>query len=278
METIRNYLETMFAKMPDNEETRRAKQELLSMMEDKYNELIASGMPENEVIGTIITEFGSLDEIAEAMDLNRNEIVDTAYVEYSEPAKDAAYTEDAQHGRRIITMNEASEYVMDYSFSRFLLGLGVFFCILAPAGPIIGSGFAEFFGKNVIGNLFESLGVGSLFLSVALGVGLIILSSSKTKEWSFLKKGKCAIDSATEQFIRAERSQGAASRSMMLSLGIILCIVSVVPVSMFGILSISRFLTDGVGPSMIFLLTGLGVFFILNSSRKDDAYKKLLSL
>ncbi len=278
METIRNYLETMFAKMPDNEETRRAKQELLSMMEDKYNELKDSGMPENEVIGTIITEFGSLDEIAEAMELNKNEIVDTAYVEYSEQAGETAYADNKAYGKRLITMNEASEYVMDYSFSRFLLGLGVFFCILAPAGPIIGSGFAGFFGKNVIGNLFESIGVASLFLSVALGVGLIILSSSKTKEWSFLKKGKCAIDSATEQYLRAERSQCSGSKSMMLALGIILCIVSVVPVTMFGVLSISRFLTDGVGPSMIFVFVGLGVFFILNSSRKDEAYKKLLSL
>ncbi len=275
METIRNYLETMFAKMPDNEETRRAKRELLSMMEDKYNELIASGMPENEVIGTIITEFGSLDEIAEAMDLNRNEIVDVAYADYAE------YTDGNEayvSGKRIITINEASEYVMDYAFGRFLLGLGVFFCILAPAGPIIGSGFGEFFGKNVIGNLFESLGVGFLFLSVALGVGLIILSSSKTKAWSFIKKGKCVVDAATAQILSAERSQCAGSRSAMLALGIILCIVSVVPVSMFGILSISRFLTDGIGPSLIFVLTGIGVFFILNASRKEDAYKTLLSL
>ena len=36
METIRNYLETMFANLPDNAEVRRAKNELWQMMEDKY--------------------------------------------------------------------------------------------------------------------------------------------------------------------------------------------------------------------------------------------------
>ena len=59
METIKNYLETMFANLPDTEETRRAKMELLSMMEDKYNELKAQGMAENAIVGTIITEFGN---------------------------------------------------------------------------------------------------------------------------------------------------------------------------------------------------------------------------
>ena len=44
METIRNYLETMFANMPNTPEVRRAKDELLQMMEDKYNELII-GLP-----------------------------------------------------------------------------------------------------------------------------------------------------------------------------------------------------------------------------------------
>jgi hypothetical protein len=269
METIRNYLNTMFANMPDTEETRRAKSELLSMMEDKYNELIASGMPKNEVIGTIITEFGSLDEIAQAMDLNKNEIVDTAYVEYQEalPA-----------GKRVITINEASDFVMDHAFSRFLLGMGVFFCIVSPAGPIIGAAFGNLFGWSALGKLFDGLGVAFLFLSVALGVGLIILSSAKNKEWKFLKKGKCILDRETEEFIRNEKITNSTSKSMMLALGIILCIVSVVPVSLFGTIAISNFLSAGLGPSLIFVLTGAGVFLILNASRKVDACERLLAL
>ena len=42
METIKSYLETMFANMPNTPEVLRAKQELWGMMEDKYNEREAS--------------------------------------------------------------------------------------------------------------------------------------------------------------------------------------------------------------------------------------------
>ena len=39
MNTIRNYLNNMFLGLPNTEEVIRAKNELLAMMENKYNEL-----------------------------------------------------------------------------------------------------------------------------------------------------------------------------------------------------------------------------------------------
>ena len=67
METIRNYLETMFMQLPNTREVKQAKRELSQMMEDKYNELISEGSSENEAVGTVISEFGNLDELSEAL-------------------------------------------------------------------------------------------------------------------------------------------------------------------------------------------------------------------
>ncbi len=194
METIKNYLETMFANIPDTEESRRAKAELLSMMEDKYNELTESGMPKNEVIGTIITEFGNLDEITDTLELNRNDVVHEAYEEskgFSLSKPQRAEVIDTPVNKRLITLEEANAYVTDKTYSRFALGLGVFLCILAPAGPVLGSGFYEIFGSNFISNFFEGIGVTFMFLAVALGVGLIIMSGARRKEWKVLGKATC---------------------------------------------------------------------------------------
>jgi hypothetical protein len=65
METIRNYLNAMFAGLPDTLEVRRAYEELAAMMEDKYTELIGEGCSENEAVGTVISEFGNLEELAQ---------------------------------------------------------------------------------------------------------------------------------------------------------------------------------------------------------------------
>ena len=78
METIKSYLETMFANMPDTPEVIRAKSELFGMMEDKYNELISEGKSENEAVGTVISEFGNLDELADTLGLNANSHEDSS--------------------------------------------------------------------------------------------------------------------------------------------------------------------------------------------------------
>ena len=75
METIKSYLETMFANMPNTPEVLRAKQELWGMMEDKYNELISEGLSENEAVGTVISEFGNLDELSKHSDLTDNSTI-----------------------------------------------------------------------------------------------------------------------------------------------------------------------------------------------------------
>ena len=55
MDTIKSYLETMFANLPATAEVLKAKDELWGMMEDKYNELISEGKSENAVSYTHLT-------------------------------------------------------------------------------------------------------------------------------------------------------------------------------------------------------------------------------
>ena len=93
MEVIRSYLETMFANLPNTSEVLRAKNELWQMMEDKYNELVADGKSDNEAVGTVIAEFGNLDEISEDLGI-RNVVSGTQDI-----------------NRRKVTMEEIKQYL-----------------------------------------------------------------------------------------------------------------------------------------------------------------------
>ena len=119
MEAIRNYLETMFANLPNTPEVLRAKNELWQMMEDKYNELIADGKSDNEAVGTVIAEFGNLNEISE--DLGIRNVV--------------SGTQDIT--RRQVTMEEVKKYLHESSNYAFKISLGVFLCISSPIGTIL---------------------------------------------------------------------------------------------------------------------------------------------
>ena len=94
METIRNYLDSMFRGLPDTTETRRAKAELLAMMEDKYQELKAEGKTENEAIGTVIAEFGNMEEL-------KDNLGDAAVLQ----------PETVSEERRTVSLGEAEDFL-----------------------------------------------------------------------------------------------------------------------------------------------------------------------
>lgn len=71
METIKNYLDALFLKLPDTYEVRSAKKDLLALSEDKYEELMREGMAEHEAVGRVISDFGNLDEIAADLGLEK---------------------------------------------------------------------------------------------------------------------------------------------------------------------------------------------------------------
>lgn len=145
METIKSYLETMFANMPNTPEVLRAKQELWGMMEDKYNELISEGLSENEAVGTVISEFGNLDELSETLGLNRQQ--------YNTPSDN----------RSCLSIEEIKKYIRAYNVKSILIAIGVFLCIISPIFPIIG---------DMIGFTFiENIMVAVMLAVIAIAVG-----------------------------------------------------------------------------------------------------------
>ena len=256
MDTIKKYLESMFEHLPKTLEVMRAKDELYSMMEDKYNELISEGKKENEAIGIVISEFGNLDELAEGLGLNK--VLDNI----------------VSSDRRYVSRQEADDYVDAAVSRRFMLSLGILLCILSPAGPILLDSVASATGLE----FFTGIGVAFMFLCAAIGVGFIVFSSYMTKSWSFLRKQPCYIDDETIDYLKTEKEESQTASGMILAVGIMRCIVSVIPVIALNTALDIPIISDGVGPSMLFTLVAVGVFLIVFSSGRNKAYKKLLSL
>src|SRR5690606_1042606 len=65
LNTIRTYIDGLFAELPDSPDVNRAHADLVRMSEDKYHELRDEGLTDNEATGRVITEFGNLDDLAD---------------------------------------------------------------------------------------------------------------------------------------------------------------------------------------------------------------------
>ena len=132
METIRNYLETMFLKLPNTPEVYKAKNELWQMMEDKYTELKEEGKSENEAVGIVISEFGNLDELA-------NDLGISQFVE-SQPMPQG----------KTLSLDQAKSYLADAGKSAYRTSLGVMLCVLSVCGRSFSMLLLHFIRKKKI--------------------------------------------------------------------------------------------------------------------------------
>ena len=70
MRQIDDYVEAMFAVLPKDKEVEETKQRILEHMYEKFEAMQAEGMNENEALGAVISEFGSIDEMKHTFGLS----------------------------------------------------------------------------------------------------------------------------------------------------------------------------------------------------------------
>lgn len=260
METIKNYLESMFMSLPNTPEIYKAKDELWQMMEDKYTELKAEGKTENEAVGIVISEFGNLDEIAK--DLGIDNVV--------------GKKPDLE--KKLFNIDMAKDYISSYSHRACFLSLGVMLCILSICFPIFGEGLCSV--SPLYTDALEAVSICLMFVSVAVGVALIIYSNISVSRWNFLKYEPYITDMATTGYINERHTAYKQAYAVSLVIGVALCIISVTPVIIIDALpsTTDSDFADCLSCCLLFIFVAIGVFLIVNSSLNMGIYKRLLSL
>lgn len=255
METIKNYLESMFLGLPNTPEVQKAKFELGNMMEDKYAELINEGKTNNEAIGIVISEFGNLEELSFDLGIDN-------FMREGNP----------EVGRQI-TLSEAKDYLREKGNQSMMIAVGVMLCIMSVIGPIMTSSFF-----NPIG---DSVGVAIMFIMIAAAVGLFVLSGIYINKWEYFKKETCHTDFETTSYVHEKNEEFRVTYGLMLTIGIILCVLSFIPVIILdnvGVFYKQSILFSNLGATSLFVMVGIGVFLIVAAGVKKSGYTNLLNI
>lgn len=294
MEAIREYLNNLFMSLPETPEVLRAKAELLEMMEDKFDELVNEGKTEKEAIGTVISEFGNLEELAQELGIDSymkrmpdgektgtTDASDHTGTENETKTENAAGTENetgtnraagAEKKRAVYCWNfdEARDYI-SYAWKHGMyIAVGVMLCIWAPFMDSVISSMAQAGYMSAL--LSEMLGTGALFLFVAVAVGLFCAASGIKKGYGKLSRYCVLLDEKAGRYIGQKQQKDAQTRLTMRVVGIVCCIVSVVPssVSYFR----NPFLQEIMDSSVLFI-AGVGVLLLVLSASVGNRYAEL---
>lgn len=260
METIRIYLENMFINLPGTPQVYKAKEELLSMMEDKYLELKAEGKTENEAIGIVISEFGNLEEIAS--DLGLDKIINN----------------ENTNSALKLTLEEVKSYLSDYARHAMLISVGVMLCILSVCGPIFTDAYVS--AENVNDNFFDFdvIGASVLFVFVAIAVGCFVFSSISIGKWKKLEKNQYMIDFSTSEYVNNIWEKEKLGYAFKMTLGVVLCVLSVVPSIIASAVSYDYGVLDDISGGLLFIFVAIGVCLIVQANIRRGSLNRMLNL
>lgn len=306
MEVILSYLENMFLNMPQTPEVVRAKEELASMMEDKYNELLAEGKKENEAVGIVISEFGDLEELSEELGLKKgnqnmgagfagagDQRGNTAYGTagsregsighggFGDQRESTAYEAAGSYGGsmyygsapRIVSRQEAQEYIELSGKTSKRIAVGVMLCIYSPIFLLLCGGISDGL-KELSDAQIVCFGVVPLFLLIAIAVAIFIYNGMKMDQFEYLKKEVIWIDERLDRELAERAEKGKPEATLKIIIGVVLCIFSVIPF-LIGASLTDNDMIHAFTCSIMMLLIGIAVALFIVGANEMECIKVL---
>ncbi len=255
MDTIKSYLENIFASLPKTDAVLKAKSELLAMMEEKYRALKNEGKTDYEAVGAVISEFGNIDEIINNLGVKRRE---------------------NNSNLPLLKEEEINAYISTNRSGGLLIGLGVFLIITGVGLMVLlaGMGEAGLFSSGKINDAGGVIGLIIMFLFIAIGVGLFIFSGIQMERYKYLEKGFVLPDHLREDIGRKYDKQ-TLSFTAAIIIGVGLCILSPVPVLLTVVFP---GLASHVAVALLLLIIAIAVFIFIKAGTAREAYQRLLQI
>ena len=257
METIRTYLNNMFAQWENTPRMRQIKEDLMANMEDKYLELKNAGKTENEAIGIVISEFGNIDELLHELELSQNDGV--------------------QESLPVVTMAQAQEYM---DFKKWLgkwVSLGVFLCLMAVSSLILVSTLVE--EGIILSSFSEQLrdvaGLFPFFLLLAMAVGIFIYSGSKEEKYKYLKKDFYLEPQARNMVLEKVQAYAPALNASI-TVGVILCLLSPLALILISSLGTNEEIMGAIGVNVLLLMIAVASVIFINFGSPKESHNVLL--
>jgi len=285
MEAIKLYLDSVFAAVPNTAEVQRLKTEMLANMEEKYSELKASGVSENEAIGSVISDFGNVEELfAEMGNVPAGRTVN---VESESTTTDSAVIYP------LLTRAQIDTFLDTYKRSARGISLGIFLIFVGVVQIILAGTFfsAESTlvqeGSNITVTIPDAASIGTLsvalfFLFLIPAVALIIHHGMNLSNFDDIDEGRFRLDAGQRALLKvpANDLQGRDSRRVVT--GVTMILVGVVAVVLSGS---AQMIFDNATPqayigtlalSLFLLAAGIAVRIFIVHFMERSAYDKLL--
>jgi hypothetical protein len=175
-------------------------------------------------------------------------------------------------------MEEANDFLVHNEKAATMVSTGVMLCILSPILMIVLGGLAE---AGAIGISEDTAGIGGLIIlliMVAIAVAMFLMMGIRGNAYEYLDK--CDIDTeyGVSGMVKERKAAYAGTHGRFLIIGIMLCVISAIPMLCLTLLGELRSMTAlaAAGVGLLLAMIAAGVKLIVLTCMRNDGFDKLL--
>lgn len=167
-----------------------------------------------------------------------------------------------------VSMEEANQYLDMKSRGSRIVGNATSLCILSPV-PLI-----------VLGTMTEDhtlVGFGLVFLLmlVAIAVYLFVNYGLHESHMQHLEKESFETEYGVSGMVRERREQYEPTFTRNIAIGVVLCILSVIPTIMAGVMEVEDYMS-GISVGLLLIIVSIGVNILIRAGMIKSSYDTLL--
>ena len=179
---------------------------------------------------------------------------------------------------RNVSMEEAVSFLKYNETASRWISTGVMICILSPVLLILLGGLAEAGFIPMEERIAELGGTAILLIMIAAAVGTFIREGMRGKKYEYLEKVDIETEYGVNGMVKERRDAYAETHSRRLIIGVMLCIISAVP--LLGAEAVHYSNNTDIFPilcvALLLVMCAVGVKLIVLTCTRQGGYDRLL--
>lgn len=178
---------------------------------------------------------------------------------------------------RVVSLEEANEFLEMRAKSAAPIALGVLLCVLSSAPLVVLASWSEASNAPLSEDAASGLGVSVILLAVAVAVAIFLYNGIKLKHFEYLKTERIETAYGITGMVNERKARFRDTYTKSVIVAVVLFILSAVPLLMVSLfVPESNSLAQGLTIAVLLVLVGIGAYLLVRVGIIWGSYNLLL--
>ncbi|HHV41617.1 MAG TPA: hypothetical protein GXX72_02050 [Clostridiaceae bacterium] len=239
-----------------------AELEVLTVMENMYYDLLATGKSEDDALNVVLNEFGQREQATDS---------------FNRPFNDNGASNRQQSGSLYLSNNDVEKYLLSRSGFAKRITVGVMLCLLSPTLLIGIGGYREQSGVEVT-DLQLLPGLIFMFIMVTIAVAIFILTGLGQEKWESLENNIIVLEDSKKSELERVYDNESKGFAVKIVIGVVMIMLAVLTIIVVATLAADNAFHLSLGVIALLTIIALAIPFLIIGGIRRNSLQNLLNV